>query len=133
MTLFEKSMNILELPAVLEMLRRECVSDGAKAAALALRPSTERAEVEKLLDQTDEARRMMVLHGSPSFSGVSDIEESLKRANAGGMLNTRELMAVASVLRSAREVLAYASGDEAGGGAIGWSPPSGPTSTWRRR
>ncbi|MBQ4381748.1 MAG: endonuclease MutS2 [Oscillospiraceae bacterium] len=120
MTLFEKSMNILELPAVLEMLRRECVSDGAKAAALALRPSTERAEVEKLLDQTDEARRMMVLHGSPSFSGVSDIEESLKRANAGGMLNTRELMAVASVLRSAREVLAYASGDEAGGGAIGW-------------
>ena len=119
MTLYEKSQNILELPRVLGMLSDCAVSQGAKEACLALSPSDDKYEVERRLLETDDAKRMMVLHGSPSFSGVQDVQDALKRANAGGMLNTTELLRIASVLRGAREVLAYASGDESGGGSVG--------------
>ena len=119
MDLYGKSQTILELPRVLEMLAGEAVSDGAKEAAAALRPESDIDEVRRLLAETGAAKKMMVLHGSPSFSGVSDVSGSIKRAGAGGMLNTRELLAIAAVLRTARGILNYASGDESGGGAIG--------------
>ena len=120
MTLYEKSRAILELPAVLEMLAAEAVSDGAKAAALALEPSGDRAEVEKRLLETTDARDMMTLYAAPSFDGVKDIRDSLKRADAGGMLNTRELTEIAQVLRCARSAISYASGDESGARSIGY-------------
>ena len=53
--LFEKSMRTLELPAVLEMLAQRAVSDEAKARCLRLRPVTDAAAVEHLLDETDAA------------------------------------------------------------------------------
>ena len=60
MDLLEKSRNTLELPAVLEMLAGEAVSEPAKAEALALVPSVHRAEVERLLAETSDAKDMMV-------------------------------------------------------------------------
>ena len=120
MTLYEKSQAILELPAVLELLAAEAVSDGAKEAARLLTPSSDKAEVEKRLQETTDARELMTLHSAPSFSGVKDIRDSLRRADAGGMLNTRELTDIAQVLREARSAIAYASGDEKGAGSIGY-------------
>ncbi len=120
MTLFEKSQKILELPAVLTMLSEEAVSQGAKDKAMSLAPEKDPEVVRKLLSETSAAKDMMVLHGSPSFSGVSDVSASLKRADMGGMLNTRELLGIAAVLRAARTVSAYASEDSAGGREIGY-------------
>ncbi|MGM9521721.1 MAG: endonuclease MutS2 [Oscillospiraceae bacterium] len=118
MTLYEKSQHILELPAVLKLLSSMAVSSGAKEAAEQLTPTADRAEAERRLSETTDARDMMTLLGSPSFSGVRDVRSSLKRAGAGGMLNTRELMDIAGVLRSAREALSYASGDEKSGRSV---------------
>ncbi len=81
MDLLEKSRNTLELPAVLEMLAGEAVSEPAKAEAIALVPSVHRAEVERL--------------------------GSLARADMGGVLNPRELLEIAGVLQSARAVRSY--------------------------
>ncbi len=120
MTLYEKSQAILELPAVLEMLAAEAVSDGAKTAARALTPVADRAEAERRQRETTDARDMMILYAAPSFDGVKDIRDSLKRADAGGMLNTRELTDIAQVLRCARNAAAYASGDESGARSIGY-------------
>ena len=120
MTLYEKSQNILELPSVLRMLAEEAVSDGAKESALALAPTADIDTVRQRQRETSAAKHMMVLHGSPSFTGVQDVTASLKRAGAGGMLNTRELLGIAAVLRAARSISAYASGDDAGGGEIGY-------------
>ncbi len=66
--LFDKSLRTLELPRVLQMLSEQAVSAEAKQRAMAVRPETEREEVERLLDQTDAARTMIGLRGSPSFS-----------------------------------------------------------------
>ncbi len=120
MTLYEKSQSILELPAVLDMLAARCVSDGAKDAARALAPSSDRAEAERRQTETSDARDMMTLYSAPSFDGVKDIRDSLKRTDAGGMLNTRELTDIAHVLRAARNAVSYASGDESGARSIGY-------------
>ena len=111
MEFYEKSLNMLELPAVLRMLADEAVSDGAKEAAMQLKPSTEKAEVRRRLDETTAAKSMMVVNGSPSFSGIKDVRPSLSRADLGGTLNTRELLDIARVLQCSRLVRAYVSGD----------------------
>ena len=105
--LFEKSIRTLELPAVLELLARHAVSDEAKARCLRLRPSTEAAAVEHLLDETDAAKVRVGLHGSPSFAGVKDVSRPLDRADHGGVLNTRELLDISGVLTAARRVSDY--------------------------
>lgn len=111
MEFYEKSFNTLELPAVLQMLANEAVSDGAKEEALSLRPSSERAEVIRRLDETSAAKSMMVVNGSPYFSGLKDVRPSLSRADLGGSLNTKELLDIAKVLQCARLVRAYISSD----------------------
>ena len=82
--LFDKSIRTLELPRVLKLLADQAVSPEAKELALAVRPETDYEDVLRLLDQTDGARTMMILHGAPGFSGVKPIRELLDRADRGG-------------------------------------------------
>ena len=107
---YEKSIKTLELPAVLELLRTEAASLPAKEKASLLRPLTSTYEVKRRLGETSAAKEMMVLKGSPPFGGIFDVRASLSRAEIGGMLNTRELLHISSVLNSSRMVKAYASG-----------------------
>ena len=105
--LTEKSVRTLELPRVLELLSAQAVSAEAKERSLRLRPETEREDVERLLNETDAARAMIGLHGSPSFSGVKPIAEALDRAERGGALNLHELLTIAGVLTAARRTREY--------------------------
>ena len=105
--LFDKSIRTLELPRVLQKLSDQAVSAEAKERALRLRPETETEEVLRLLDQTDAARQMIGLHGSPSFSGVKPVAEALDRADRGGSLNTKELLTIAGLLPAARRAREY--------------------------
>jgi DNA mismatch repair protein MutS2 len=111
MTLYEKSLKTLELPTVLDMLAGEAVSAEAREAALQLTPSPDIYEVRYRLEETTAAKNMMVVKGSPPFSGVKDVRSAVKRADMGGMLNTTELLDIAGLLRAAASSMAYASGD----------------------
>ncbi|MBR2483957.1 MAG: endonuclease MutS2 [Oscillospiraceae bacterium] len=108
--MFDKSMEKLELPRVLDMLAQIAVSDAAKARARNLRPATERGDVLRLQDETEAARELIGVKGSPSFSGVKDVAEALDRADRGGMLNTRELLDIAGLLTAARRASEYIEG-----------------------
>ena len=112
--LFEKSIRVLELPRLLEMLEHHAVSAEAKARARRLTPSDDFGEVNRLLDETDAARKMIMLRGSPAFGGVRDVGEALSRAERGGMLNTRELLDIAGLLTNVRRVQDYYKEDEEG-------------------
>lgn len=107
MELTEKSLNTLELPKVLTMLTEQAVSDRAKKQCMALRPADTLFECNKLQEQTEEAVKLIGLHGSPPFSGLKDISALLERAEKGGLLNPGELLTVAALLRSARLTRAY--------------------------
>ena len=111
--LFDKSIRTLELPRVLALLAEQAVSAEAKDRCLRVRPETEPEEVLRLLDQTDAARMMIGLHGSPSFSGVKPVAEALDRADRGGSLNNRELLIIADLLTAARRAKEYFNADAA--------------------
>ena len=105
--LFDKSIRTLELPAVLRMLADQTSCEAARAKAMAIAPSTDQQEVERLQDETDAARELIGQRGSPAFSGIKPVAESLYRADRGGALNTRELLDIAGVLRCARRTKDY--------------------------
>jgi len=109
--LFEKSLHTLELHRVLAMLEEQAVTEEGKGRALALRPATELREVAYSLQETSAAVDYINVRGTPSFSGVRPVAGSLLRAEMGGVLNTRELLGIAAVLRAARSAKEY--GDRA--------------------
>ena len=108
---FEKSMQTLELPRVLDMLADQAVTEEGKDKARRLRPETDPVEVTALLAETTAAVEKMVLGGSPAFAGVRPVAGSLQRPNMGGSLNTRELLDIAKVLAAARSAKEYGEGD----------------------
>lgn len=114
MNFTEKSLLTLELPAVMEMLSHEAVSEAAKAQTAELSPAYDPAEVRRRQEETSAAKAMMTVRQNPSFSGVKDVRPSLSRADLGGTLNTRELMDIARVLQCARLVRGYIADDSVG-------------------
>ena len=116
--LFEKSIRVLELPQLLERLSQKAVSEAAKERALRLTPSTDADDVRRLQDETDAARALIGLRGSPSFSGVKDVREALARAERGGMLNPRELLTIAGLLTNSRRVREYYEADQGEGSVL---------------
>lgn len=111
----DKSIITLELPAILKMLAAEAVSESAKEAAIGIRPSDDAQTVKNLLQETTAAKAMIAVRNTPPFSGVKDIRAAVKRADLGGMLNTRELMDIAALLRAAEASIAYSSGERGAG------------------
>ena len=112
---FEKSIEILELPQVLERLAEQAATEEGRERCLALRPETDPDDVRRRQAETSAAVSLMSLRGTPSFAGVRPVAASLQRADMGGALNTRELLDIAAVLRSARSAREYADGREGGG------------------
>ena len=110
--LYDRSIFKLELDRVLDMLSQCAGSNAGKVACLGLTPSTDVDEVQSLLDQTTAAVQMSIGKGYPSFAGICDVAASLERADRGGALNPKELLAIASVLRCARSVRGYISEDD---------------------
>ena len=61
------------------------------------------------MNQTADAHMLMARFGGPSFSGLINVNNSLSRANAGGVLTMRELLDVAQVLRTVRGIVEWRS------------------------
>lgn len=97
-----KNHKTLELDLILEKLATECSCDDAKDLARGLKPAGDMAEVEMLLQQTEDAFSLLARFGGPSFSGLKNVNNSLHRAAAGGSLNPKELLDIAYCLRALR-------------------------------
>ena len=110
--LYEKSLVKLELNQVLALLADCAGSEGGKIACQNLRPSSDLEEVEHMLQQTTAASELSTRKGYPAFSSAADVSASLERADRGGSLQPKELMAIGGVLRCARAVKSYLSDDD---------------------
>ena len=97
-----KNHKTLELDLILEKLAAECSCDDAKDLARGLKPAGDMAEVEMLLQQTEDAFSLLARFGGPSFSGLKNVNNPLHRAAAGGSLNPKELLDIAYCLRALR-------------------------------
>ena len=99
-----KHFKSLELDIVLKMLADEATCDDAKDLALSLKPVKDINEAELLLSQTEDAFSLLARFGSPSFSGLRNVNNAVSRAAAGASLNPKELLEIAYTLRAIRSL-----------------------------
>lgn len=99
-----KDYKSLELDKILQQLANETTCADAAALAAEIEPDTDMKHVERLLQETDDAFVLMAKFGAPSFYGMTNVTNALRRAQAGGVLNLPELLAVAGTLRAIRSV-----------------------------
>ncbi len=111
MSFNEKTLHSLEFDKICEMLATYAPTEGSKMSAKLLVPSDDIETVLKKQRRTTDARRLCDAKGMPSFGMVKDVSESCERADKGATLSPGELLAIASVLRTARMLYDYCHGN----------------------
>ncbi|MCM1363927.1 MAG: endonuclease MutS2 [Faecalibacterium sp.] len=99
----------LELDKVLSLLTKYTSCEDSREKAVSLAPESNLDLAQSLLNQTVDAHMLMARFGGPSFGGLRNVNNSLSRANAGGVLTMRELLDVAEVLRAIRALCEWRS------------------------
>ena len=100
--IMDKHTKALELDKILEMVAGECSSADAAELARKLEPVHTAGEAQWLLQETDAAFVAMAKFGAPSFYGMKNVTNPLRRAQAGGGLGLRELLDISATLRTIR-------------------------------
>lgn len=103
----EKVLKTLEYNKILNQLSEYACSPEAKKRCLALRPITDKAQIEQLQLQTKDALSRLFRCGNLSFSGVHSVNDSLKRLEIGASLSAAELLSICSLLEAAKRVKAF--------------------------
>ncbi len=107
----EKSIRILEFDKILNMLVDVCATAGAKKRAFALMPSSNLNTVLKRQQLTSDAKKMAGVKGAPSFGNMPEILDSVEKAEKNSILSPREILDVASVLRTTSSLIEYIHSD----------------------
>lgn len=100
----DKILHTLEYRKILNTLSQYTQTSMGKRTTEQLKPSVQLEDVKQLLAATDQAYTVDRLKGSPSFGGITDITDPLKRARIGGTLNPHELLAVANTISGSRRL-----------------------------
>ena len=108
---FDRALGVLEFDKVCAMLADCAHTEGARRAALGLRPSDDARTVRRLQQETSDARMLIGLKGTPAFSGVLDMSDALDRADRGAVLSMRELLDIAAIWHTARTLRDYYTAD----------------------
>ena len=95
----DRHYKTLELDKILQMLAEETAIAEAGERALAIEPELSLEKVELLQQQTEDAHMLIGRFGAPSFGGIDNVTNALRRAEAGGGLHTSELLSIARALR----------------------------------
>ena len=102
MNSFDKHAKSIEFDKVLERLADFTSCDDARYDATHLKPESNLDLAKALLNQTVDAHMLLARFGGPSFGGLKNVNNALSRANAGSVLNTKELLDIGGVLRVIR-------------------------------
>ena len=107
MNITEKTITTLEFDKIRQILSELCPTEGAAQQALTLSPVYHVEAARKRQAKTTDAKRLCDAKGMPSFGGAKDISDVTERALKGAVLTPRELLDVAVILRSSRQLLEY--------------------------
>lgn len=106
----EKAFKTLEYNKIIDLLTEQAASPKAKELCRSLKPMTDKAKIEAAQTQTADALTRLFQKGSVSFSGIHDMEASLKRLEIGGTMGIDEFLALSSLLEAAKRVKAFSRG-----------------------
>jgi DNA mismatch repair protein MutS2 len=102
-----KSLQILELPKVLERLAACAAFSASKDLARALSPTAELAEARRRQSETTEAARLRSIHSDLSVGGAHDVRPAATQAARGAVLEPTDLLDIKSTLVSARTLVRF--------------------------
>ena len=106
----EKVFKTLEYNKIIELLAEQASSAKAKELCRNLKPSFNKEEIELAQTQTKDALTRLFQKGSVSFSGIHDMEASLKRLEIGGTMGIEEFLSLCSLLLATKRVKAFSRG-----------------------
>ena len=109
----QKVFKTLEYYKILEQLADYAAAPETKKRIEELVPSTDMDEINYLQETTADALSRIYKSQRLSFSGLHNINGSLKRLSIGGSLNTVELLQIGSLLEVAKRAKAYDRSDRA--------------------
>ncbi len=98
----DKSLKMLELDKILQLLSNEATLDDAKELSLNIKPDTDIKAVKKQLTATNDAYVFLAKYQAPTFGSAVNVASPLRRAAASAVLSTGELLDIAETLRVIR-------------------------------
>ncbi|MCX7680872.1 MAG: endonuclease MutS2 [Anaerolineae bacterium] len=100
--MYDRHLETLEFPKVLERLARYTSFSAGAELALALRPATGREEIYRRLETTREARVFLEERPNTGLGGAHDVRPQVKAALRGAVLLPAELLDIRDTLVMAR-------------------------------
>ena len=102
-----KTLIKLEFDKIISMLENEASSFRGKQLCRRLKPVTDLTKIDLLQEQTAAAFTRIIKKGRISFGNAAPVEESLKRLEIGGALNTAELLRICRLLSNTARAKSY--------------------------
>ena len=98
----DRALRVLEFTKIREMLAAYALSAAGREKCLTLTPFSDLADVNRALDETEEAVVTLTYLGGNPLIGFEDVSEYLTLAEKGATLSPKALLTVADTLRAAR-------------------------------
>ncbi len=92
-----KTLDTLELPKIIQLLKEETVTSMTKEICDDLHPSLNYSEIENWLTETSEARELLS-ERDLSLRGLHDVRKQLQLASKDGMLDASDLIKLSQLL-----------------------------------
>lgn len=105
--MIEKYLDKLELNVVLKKISEYTYTKIGKEMVLNLRPKTNKDDVKKLLDETQEAADLIHRCGNMPIYSLDDMSLQIKRIESNITLSSKFLLDFANILKNARELTEY--------------------------
>ncbi len=103
----QKTLLKLEFDKIIEQLVDQASCEAGKNRCHDLKPMTDLEEINIAEEQTAAAFSRIVKKGRLSFSGCYSVEDSMKRLEIGGTLNSTELLRICKLCEVANRAKAY--------------------------
>ena len=100
----DKALHTLEYDKIIKQLEDLAASPYGKELCRRLLPGSDREWIITAQRETSAALTHILTQGEISFSGISDIRESLMRLKAGAILGTGGLLAISALLNTAGRI-----------------------------
>ncbi len=108
----KKTLKTLEYYKIINLLEEKAESDLGREKIKDLKPLKDKEKIEALLEETDEALRLIINRGTPPLYGIYSIKEELGRVRMGGTLYPASLLKISDSLRVSRTLKDYISESE---------------------
>src|SRR5699024_9314884 len=100
-------LNKLEYNKVISLVEQETATSVGKSQAALIQPSVDMEAIEVLQAETDEAADILRWNKAIPFSHMEDITPSLKRSEIGGTLPPSEIVQIAQLIASGRNIKTF--------------------------